>query len=88
MYLPHEVTRVDELDCLHRLLSVCDYFCRALADLHGGKAKSVFVGMSADNQVVHVCQRCCNPLQLNRDFDELQRDKLLALAGKPIHLCS
>ncbi|TPP61876.1 SURP and G-patch domain-containing protein 1 [Fasciola gigantica] len=47
--------------------------------LHGRRASSVFVGMSANNQIVHVCQRCCNPLQLNRDFDELQRDKMLAL---------
>ncbi|CAL8109231.1 unnamed protein product [Calicophoron daubneyi] len=42
-------------------------------------SRTVALGMTSTNQMVHVCQRCCNPLKLNRDFEKLQRDKVLAL---------
>ncbi|KAF7257791.1 hypothetical protein EG68_04758 [Paragonimus skrjabini miyazakii] len=37
------------------------------------------VGMNSANQMIHVCQRCCNPLKLHEDFEKLQQDKVLAL---------
>ncbi|KAA3679565.1 splicing factor 4 [Paragonimus westermani] len=39
----------------------------------------VYCGMSSANQMIHVCQRCCNPLKLHEDFEKLQQDKVLAL---------
>ncbi|TGZ62104.1 hypothetical protein CRM22_007622 [Opisthorchis felineus] len=49
------------------------------ASRSSSRKTSSVIGMTTAGQALHVCQRCCNPLRLHRDFENLEHDKVLAL---------